>query len=110
MKQHHNSIFIPLESYLYLHEQHIAQRSGRIMSDKMRQHLVNNFNNFCWKSNGMYNAMDGYLGGAFGPPENSYEEGRWTSWSVQDMKRMLDAAGLPWEDGPVIESISVGLW
>ena len=101
-----NSIFLPLDSYLYLHELCTAQRSGRTMSDNHRKWLETNFHRVCCKSNGMYNAMDGYLGGAVGKPQNSYEDRRWTTWSVEDMKNILDAAGLSWAEGPTLEVIT----
>lgn len=110
MKHNRKSIFVPLESFLYLHSEFRRQRSGRIMSERERERLEKSFANFCYKSNGMYAMMDGALGGCNGPHENAYEEGRWTSWSAQDMAKMLDAAGLPWEAGPDIECIEVGLW
>ena len=47
------------------------------------------------------------FGGAVGEPEKSWEEHRWTRWSCDDMKKMLEEAGLSWKDGEDIEHISV---
>lgn len=52
---------------------------------------------------------DGDLGGCVGDWKNGYEEGRWTSWSCEDMKRILIEAELPYKDGEEIEYIAVSL-
>ncbi len=49
----------------------------------------------------------GDLGGCKGDPENAWEEHRWTTWSVEDMKNILNEAGLLWKDGEEKEYISV---
>ncbi len=102
-----NTILLPLESYLYLQDKEYFERCGRHKSDKMIAKLTQNFNQF--QHNGYKRLMDGDLGGCVGKPENSYEEGRWTSWSCEDMKRILDEAGLPYKDGEETEYIAVSL-
>lgn len=36
---------------------------------------------------------DGDFGGCNGSPVHAWEEHRWTSWTLDDMKAMLDRAG-----------------
>lgn len=51
--------------------------------------------------------MSGDLGGCNGVPENAWEEHRWTTWSIEDMKNILNEAGLSWKNGEEVEYISV---
>jgi len=92
-----NAIRVSLEGYLYLQEEGCYQRCGHYHSEKFIQRLTNQFNNRDAEHGG-HMLMDGDLGGAVGDPKNSYEEGRWTDWSVEDMKRMLDAKGYSYKD------------
>ena len=96
------AIRLTLESYLYLQNEGHKQRSGNDYSEATIEKLTKNYYRY---KNGITIAS-GWLGGAIGNPENSYEEGRWTDWSVDDMKKMLDEKGLPYEDD-IIESITL---
>lgn len=100
-----NTIRVPLDSLLYLKEVCRNQRIGDSLSEKSIERTTREYNRH-WNENG-YELMDGSLGGAVGVPENSYEEGRWTSWSVEEMKRMLDEKGLSYVDGEPVDVISV---
>ena len=105
-----NTILLPLESYLWLHEEGFKQRNERgetKLSDKSRDRLTNNFHQHKVKSTGLYAAHDGNFGGCNGDPHNAWEEGRWTSWTVEDMAKMLDENGLPYEIGEPTEVIPV---
>lgn len=101
------TIRVPLESWIYLKEQCRNQRCGDHLSERMIEHLKKEMQKE-YNRNG-HLLMDKDLGGAIGDPTNSYEEGRWTSWSVEQMKKMLDEKGLPYEDGEEVEYINVAI-
>ena len=102
-----STILVPLESYLYLQQKCHEERSetGRPLSEQTIERLKRSFNSLSY--NGYYRLMDGDLGGCNGSPKNAYEERRWTSWSCEDMKRILSEAGLPCKDGEATETISL---
>jgi hypothetical protein len=105
-----NTILLPLESYLWLYEEGFKQRNERgetKLSDKSRERLTRNFDRFKHSKTGLYAAHDGNFGGCKGDPHNAWEEGRWTDWSVNQMARMLDEQGLPYEIGEPTEVIDV---
>lgn len=99
------TLLVPLESYLYLQEKSYSERIGKSRSDKAKERLIRNFEQF--SVDGMKQLMNGDLGGCKGKPENAWEEGRWTSWSVDEMAKILDEAGLPWKKGEDAEYIAV---
>ena len=99
------AIRIPLESRLYLEDQLHLQRGGHHSSERIIDHIIKESQK-PYNQNGFV-IMDGDLGGAIGDPLNSYEEGRWTSWTIEDMKRMLDEQGLPYFDEEPIDVIDV---
>ena len=90
------TILVPLESYIYLNNKRRSERSN---SDKPlnEERLAVNFNRFA--RDGYKQIMDGDFGGCIGT--------RWTSWSCEDMKRILDKAGLPYKDGDDVEYIQL---
>ena len=95
-----NTILLPLESYLWLHNECFKQRNERLMdgiSDSQRERLTRNWQQHQY--NGYYHAYDGSFGGCKGNPLHGWEEGRWTSWSCAEMARMLDKQGLPYKMG-----------
>lgn len=98
------SILVPLESYLYLNRKRREERdtSGKPLNE---ERVVVNFNRFA--HGGYKRLMDGDYGGCIGKAENGYKEGRWTSWSCEDMKRILTEAGLPYKDGEDVEYIQL---
>ena len=102
-----NTILLPWESYLYLQQKERNERCGDWKTEKQIEKLKANFENFA--HNGYKRLMDGDLGGCVGDWKNGYEEGRWTSWSCEDMKRILTEAGLPYKDGEETEYIAVSI-
>ena len=110
VKRTTNTILLPLESYLFLHEEGFRQwneRGETKLSEKHRERLTRNFHCHKIKASGLYAAHDGNFGGCKGDPHNAWEEGRWTSWSVSQMAHMLDEYGLPYEIGEPAEVIDV---
>lgn len=87
------------EAYLYLQDRCRNERIGGHISDKYREKLERNFDQFAYKGYKVY--YDGDLGGA--------ENGRWTSWSCDKVKKMLDEQGLAYIDGGEQESIEISL-
>ena len=101
------SLEVPFESYLFLQKECFRQRNERpnaTWTDKRTDRLRKSFDYLTQGKHGMY-MIGGSLGGCNGSPIRAWEEGRWTNWSVDDMKRILDEAGLPWKDGPEIEHL-----
>ena len=87
---------VPYESVLFLCEEQHKQRTEkeyRPLSDTFKRRLQNNLN-----SDGTRTIEDYDYGGCVGDPHNAYEEHRWTWWTLEDMMRMLDEAGLPYGD------------
>lgn len=98
-----STILVQLESYLFLQDKQNFERSGRHDSKEIAMRRTRNFEVFSYE--GYKQIMDGDLGGCNGNPENAWEERRWTSWSVEDLKRILNEAGLPWKAGEEQEYI-----
>ena len=96
------SIEVPFESFLFLQEECFRQRNERGMTHFSENHIARLRKGYESCKPVKY-LMSGSLGGCNGSPIHAWEEGRWTSWTVDDMKRMLDENGLPWKDGPEIE-------
>lgn len=102
---------VELEGWLYLLDQQGMQRSGREKSEQYKEKLKIRYEQYDKKYGG-HLLMDYDLGGAIGKPENSYEEGRWTSWSLDQMKKMLDEKGYKYidvEDVDVISAVGLGI-
>ena len=102
MKITDNTIYVPLESFLDLLGEHYLQRNGKPLPEHSIANLKEIFANICDKQKNMYAIPSFALGGC--------KEGYQTSWSVADMQNMLNTAGLPWEDGPEVASISLPIW
>lgn len=101
------TIRVPLESLLYLKDISRFQRTGTHLSEKSIAFYTKEMQRDINKNG--HELMDGSFGGAIGKPENSYEEHRWTYWGVDEMKRMLDEKGLPYEEGEEVDVINVYL-
>jgi len=99
------TVLVPLESYLFLQDKGRFERCGKHFNEAMIQRLTENFNRHSYK--GRKQIMNDDLGGCIGKPEKAWEEGRWTSWSVENVKKILDEVGLPWEEGVETEYIEV---
>ncbi len=86
------SLKVDLEGYLYLQEQCRLQRLGEKLTDNQIKRLTRNYyNNY---PNGV-NLTNGQLGGA--------KDNKWISWTIEDMKNLLDKAGLQYELSEVDE-------
>lgn len=96
---------VPLESWIYLANEGCRQRTGHEHTQKFIERLTREYENR-YKEKGK-EIIDKDFGGAIGDPKNSYEEGRWTAWTIEDIKAMLDKQGLPYKDGEEIEEINV---
>lgn len=98
------SIRIPFESYFFLASEQHKQRCEKEYRPLNREFIEKRF--IRDNPNG-YLATNGSFGGCNGSPVRAWEERRWTSWSIETLKQMLDDVGLPWEDGPIVEEISL---
>ena len=94
------AIGLSFEAYMFLQEECHRQRSetGKPLSARAIEGLINTFDNFKNKD-GLKLYSDGDLGGCNGDPLHAWEERRWTSWSVEDVKKMLDKKGLYYKEG-----------
>ena len=101
------TLIVPLESLLYLDDQCHLQRGGHHTSEKGIERLKKVMQRE-YNKNG-YQILEYGFGGAIGDPKNSYEEGRWTYWTIEQMKEMLDSQNLPYKDGEEIEVINVNI-
>lgn len=99
------TIWVPRESWMFLQARMQQERMGVELSVNARKRLNQSFTDFSHE--GKKQLKDGDLGGCIGSLENAWEEGRWTSWSCEDMKKILDAAELPWEPGETIEYFEI---
>ena len=104
------TVAMPWESWSFLFEEQHRQRceSGREISEKHWGRARREFDRF--SRNGYKEVGDGDFGGCKGDPRNAWQERRWTSWSIEDMKRMLDEAGLPYGEDGVQERIDAGVY
>lgn len=105
-----------IDGCIYLKNRQWLERSGKPLSKKAVEYSKKNFAkslvNEHWGKNykdlvGMKILMDGAFGGCKGNPENGWEEHRWTSWSADDMSRMLDEAGIEWKKAPCQEYCTI---
>lgn len=101
-----NSILVPWESWWHLEDTSSCQRSGQQHTEEQKEKMKRHFEDFAIYD-GMKKILDYDFGGAVGNPERSYEEGRWTRWNCEDMKKILDEVGLPWRQGDLTEIINV---
>ena len=86
-----NTILVPIESYMFLTKKERMDTAGITLSEASLRHVARQFNSFA--RNGLYKLRDG----AF-------------KLSCEDMKRILDDAGLTYEDNGVEteEYIAIG--
>lgn len=91
-----NTIEVKLDAFLYLQELCCKQRLNREMSERQKERLKKNFERYA--HNGLKQLHDGCLGGA--------ENGKWTSWTCEDMEAILIKAGFECFRGKPIEIIN----
>lgn len=101
-------IKVTWEGWMCLQNEMHKQRSetGKPLSEKAIERMKNAFDDYK-NPDGTKNVAEGQFGGCVGSPINAWEEGRWTSWSVEDMKRILEENGFEWEDAEDQEYISL---
>lgn len=109
MKVHtEKTIAVSFESWFFLKEEQYRQRSeigGRSLNRKIWEAWFNRDAIHSGPMMGLKLLRDGDFGGCKGSPINAFEEHRWTSWTLDEMKEMLDKAGLSWKEGQEIESL-----
>lgn len=93
------TIGLSKEAFMYLQDRCRYERCGDHLSEKFKERLEKSFDQFAYKGYKEY--YDGDLGGAV--------NGRWTSWSCDQVKKMLDESGLDYIEGEEKESIEIGL-
>lgn len=101
------AIKVPLDSWIYLINIQSMQRGGHNISEHYKEHLTKEMERSYNKDGHLL--IDGSLGGAIGKPENSYEEHRWTDWSIDQMISMLDEVGLSYREVEPVDCIEVNL-
>lgn len=95
------TILVGKESYLYLDRISREQRGCKPLTPDQEDRL---WSKCRLNADGLRSCNNYSLGGGDG----TYH-GRWWSWSVDTLKKMLDEANLPYEDGEPIEYINVHL-
>ncbi len=92
------TLLIGKAAWAFLKNEQRKQRGLDALASTVEDRLWKNLR----KVDGKKQIMDGSYGGGDG----SYT-GRWTEWSVDEMKAMLDAAGLEYEIGQPVQYISI---
>ena len=91
------SIFISREAYFKLIAIGREQRGLNPLSEKQQESLWNKISD-SWKKGDMIRVDKDSLGGGDG----TYD-GKWTSWDVPTLKKMVEEMGYSWEQGEDIE-------
>lgn len=101
------TLLVPVESWWYLNNKCHEERIGKPLTEEQKERQINH----AFRSGELkYKEIcNGDFGGCIGNPENAFEEGRWKNWSIDDMKQMLDEAGLSYKDGEEKDFIHVCL-
>ena len=92
-----NVILLPWESYSYLRQKMCYDRLGKFRTESQMERLKLDFEK-C-SNDGFKKIMDGDMGGS--------NKGKWTSWSCDDMKVILDEVNLTYLDGGKAEVIKL---
>ena len=81
------SLLVDLQGYLFLQEKARKERGGEV-TEKFKNHLEDNFNRLSFNlgRREVVEILDRNLGGA--------SNGKWTSWSVEEMAKMLAEQGM----------------
>ena len=91
------TILVSKESYLYLQDRCKYERSGKYIPKSFKEKLKRNFDNLQYK--GYIRIMDKDFGGA--------KNGKWTSWSIEEMAEMLDKKHLDYKLGEDMECLNI---
>ena len=91
------SIYIPKEAYFLLDERSRKERGCKSISRETQERMWNRMPD-CNKKGDMVRVDKDSLGGGDG----TYW-GKWTSWDVPTLKKMVEELGFTWEQGEVIE-------
>ena len=94
------SIYVGKESYTYLNRISREQRGCKPLSQEAEDRHWNRLTGHGAKST--WQLDDNSMGGGDG----TYW-GKWWSWSVETLKKMLDEAGLPYTEGPEVEYMNI---
>ena len=96
------SIWIEKDAYMYLDRESRKQRGCKKMSAEAEERL---WNRVCRHGElDKVQATDNSFGGGDG----TYD-GRWWLWSVDTLMKMLDEAGLPYDEGKEVKYISLSI-
>lgn len=112
MKVHtEKSIAVPFESWFFLKKEEYRQRSehGRQLTEKRWKDVFYSVADKKGVSGAVKYIKSGDFGGCNGSPVHAWEEHRWTYWTLDEIKAMLDKAGLPYSEGEDIEYFDVPL-
>lgn len=96
------SIYIPKEAYLRLNELSRRQRGCKPLSEDVQEEMWCRIPD-CRKKGNMIRVDKDSLGGGDG----TYY-GKWTSWDVPTLKKMVEDMGFTWEQGENIEYTTIG--
>lgn len=95
-----NTLIISKEAYFFLEDESRKQRGCKPLGDEQKERI---YRRYVRKTpDGRMIVNDDSLGGGDG----TYN-GKWWSWSVDDLKRMLDEKGFSYEDGETEKYIPV---
>lgn len=97
------SIYVSKEAYKTLREIQQVQRGCKPLSDEQYERIFNRMASATRKGD-LIRLMDGSLGGG-----NGVYAGKWWSWTVSDMKKLLTENGFTWEQGENIEYFNVSI-
>jgi hypothetical protein len=95
------SIYIPKEAYFKLNQRGRAERGCKPLSEDAQERMWSRIPEQRKKGD-MIRVDKDSLGGGDG----TYY-GKWTSWDVPTLKRMVEELGFSWEEGEVIEYIPI---
>ena len=94
-----NTIWIDKSAYMYLENESRRQRGCKPVRDvdRMWKRVA-----MTWKNSDKARVSDLTFGGGDG----TYD-GEWTSWSVKEVKRMLNENGFTYEDGEPMQYVTL---
>ena len=96
------TIWIGKNAYLFLDEEERKQRGCKPLSNDQKEKLWERLKKSPRFRNGQYNVYNNSFGGGDG----TYN-GRWRSWPVEEIIRMLEKNGLEYQNGEEMEYIEV---